>query len=135
MFVDARYDLSVVANFFQRFVQPHIGAMDDDGYDALGPSHVVTRAARWLQGEYGCGRWRLCVSEVPCESRAGMRALTASDCVCALVVHGEVRWHAKAGSAVEAKSKVAAMALKALEGSVDRARWRAEMKCDCAGPG
>ncbi|KAF1730136.1 Dicer-like protein 1 [Beauveria bassiana] len=136
MFVDARYDLSVVANFFQRFVQPHIGAMDDDGYDALGPGHVVTRAARWLQGEYGCGRWRMCVSEVPCESRAGMRALTASDCVCALVVHGEVRWHAKAGSAVEAKSKVAAMALKALEGgSVDRARWRAEMKCDCAGQG
>ncbi|KAM3458327.1 hypothetical protein MY3296_000533 [Beauveria thailandica] len=134
MFVDARYDLSVVRAFFQRFVQPHVGAADGGCCDALGPGHVVSRAARWLQGEYGCGRWRLCVSEVPCESRAGMLALTASDCVCALVVHGEVRWHAKAGSAVEAKSKVAAMALKALE-SVDRARWRAEMKCDCAGQG
>ncbi|XWX01289.1 hypothetical protein V2A60_009315 [Cordyceps javanica] len=128
MFVDARYDYAVVRAFFERLVRPHLDDMD--GYDALGAGHVVTQAAHALQGRYGCGRWRFCVSEVPCESRTGLPALTASDCVCALLVHGQVRWHAKAASAVEAKSKVAAMLLADLHG-VGRDSYRAEMNCDC----
>lgn len=129
MFVDAQYNFDVVRGFFQRFVQPHLEA-DLDGYDALGPGHIVTQAAHRLQGQLGCGRWRFCVDEVPCESRMGLPALTAKDCICALMVHGEVRWHAKASSGIEAKSKAAAWALRDLRG-MSRDQYRAEMKCDC----
>lgn len=128
MFVDSRYDYNVVRGFFQRFIQPHL---DDVGSaEALGPGHVVTRAVHLLQRQHGCSKWRFCVSEVPCESRMGLRALTDSDCVCALLIHGDVRWHAKGGSGMEAKSKVAALALAELE-SLDRDVYRVKMKCDC----
>ncbi|OAA58270.1 RNase3 domain protein [Cordyceps fumosorosea ARSEF 2679] len=128
MFVDARYDYNVVRSFFERFVRPHLDDME--GYDALGAGHVVTQAVHALQGRFGCARWRFCVSEVPCESRAGLAALTGSDAVCALLVHGEVRWHAKAGNTIEAKSKVASMALAVLHG-INEDTYRTEMNCDC----
>ncbi|ATY67483.1 RNase3 domain [Cordyceps militaris] len=129
MFVDARYDYAVVRRFFEAFVRPHIDDMD--GYDALGAGHVVTQAAHALQG-YGCRRWRFCMAEVPCESRTGLLAITASDYVCALVIHSKVHWHAKAASTIDAKSKVAAMALGHLH-RVSPDAYRAEMGCDCEG--
>ncbi|KAJ6787743.1 hypothetical protein PWT90_04002 [Aphanocladium album] len=136
MFVDSRYDYDVVRGFFQRFVQPHLdGAAGQQGFEAaLGPGHVVTQAVHLLQRHHGCSRWRFCVSEVPCETRTGIRALTETDCICALLIHGQVRWHAKAGSGIEAKSKVAALVLADLRGA-DRELYRVKMKCDCDAPG
>lgn len=129
MFVDSGYDYTVITRFFARFVQPYLDTMDLTA--ALGPGHVVTEAAHHLQEELGCRRWRFCVSEVPCESGAGRAALTETDCVCAMVVHGQVAWHAKGSSGTEAKSRVARMALEAVR-DLDRATYQREMRCDCA---
>lgn len=130
MFVDSHYNIDVVRAFFQRFIQPYFE--DLSSYDAFGPGHAITQTGHRLQSQYGCSRWRFCVSEVPCETKCGSKALTECDCICALMIHGKVQWHAKGDSGIEAKNKVAVMAMGELR-AMDREQYRKMMSCDCVG--
>ncbi|KPM36518.1 Dicer-like protein 1 [Neonectria ditissima] len=127
MFVDARYDYGVVVAFFARFVQPYFEDMAL--YDTFAKRHPVTFLARKMQSELMCTQWRICTSNVPCALDEGVRAMTESDVVCALMIHGDVFAHATAKSGRYAKIAVAKRALEKLKELGDAAK--ATMGCDC----
>ncbi|KAK7420523.1 Dicer-like protein 1 [Neonectria punicea] len=127
MFVDAQYDYGVVVAFFARFVQPYFEDMAL--YDTFAKRHPVTFLARKMQTELLCSQWRICTSNVPCALDEGVRAMTESDVVCALMVHGDVFAHATAKSGRYAKIAVAKRALEKLKELGDAAKTT--MGCNC----
>lgn len=128
MFVDSEYDYTVVNAFFIRFVQPYFEDMKL--YDSFAARHPVTALSRKLHQELFCNSWSLRVSEVPCSSDQGMQALTQSDIICALIVHGNVVDHAYAESGRYAKIAVAKKALARFD-NMGGDEWRKEVGCDC----
>ncbi|PHH69497.1 hypothetical protein CDD80_6695 [Ophiocordyceps camponoti-rufipedis] len=86
MFIDSRYDYSVVTRFVSHAIIPYFSDMSRlEAY-----LHPVTQLSQRLQNELGCRDWRLCVSTVPAAVARGAAAMTDEDVVCALVVHGRV---------------------------------------------
>ncbi|KAH7146308.1 hypothetical protein EDB81DRAFT_794834 [Dactylonectria macrodidyma] len=130
MFVDSQYNYAVVIDFFQRFIQPYFEDMAL--YDTFAKKHPVTFLARKMQTELFCTQWRICTSNVPCAIDEGVRALTESDVVCALMIHGDVFTHATASSGRYAKISVAKKAIEKLKELGDGAK--AAIKCDCQAP-
>ncbi|KAH7134611.1 hypothetical protein B0J13DRAFT_450366 [Dactylonectria estremocensis] len=130
MFVDSQYNYGVVVDFFQRFIQPYFEDMAL--YDTFANKHPVTFLARKMQTELFCTQWRICTSNVPCAIDEGVRALTESDVVCALMIHGNVFTHATASSGRYAKLGVAKKAIEKLKELGDGAK--AAIRCDCLAP-
>ncbi|KAH8694547.1 hypothetical protein BGZ61DRAFT_352039 [Ilyonectria robusta] len=130
MFVDSQYNYAVVVDFFARFVQPYFEDMAL--YDTFAKKHPVTFLARKMQSELFCTQWRICTSNVPCAIDEGVSAMTESDVVCALMIHGEVFAHATAKSGRYAKIAVAKRALEKIKELGDEAK--ATIGCDCAAP-
>ena len=128
MFVDSRYDYSVVQGFFDRFIRPYF--VDMKLYDTFANKHPVTALSKRLQNDFGCTKWRLCSASVPCGVEQGFKALTQSDVVCALLVHEQVVEHATAKSGRYAKIACAKKAVSRFA-SLDGMAYRTAMGCDC----
>ncbi|KAI5464989.1 hypothetical protein BGZ63DRAFT_440387 [Mariannaea sp. PMI_226] len=130
MFVDAEYNYAVVQSFFRRFILPYFEDMQL--YDTFANRHPVTFLAHKMQNEVCCSQWRICTSNVPCSLDQGIRALTESDVVCAVMVHGKVFTHATAKSGRYAKVAVAKKAL-AMLADVSVVGVKRLLGCDCNG--
>ncbi|KAH6894613.1 hypothetical protein B0T10DRAFT_436261 [Thelonectria olida] len=128
MFVDSQYDYGVVQRFFTRFVAPFFEDMQL--YDTFAQKHPVTYLTRKMQTEILCQQWRICMSNVPCPLDEGIRALTESDVVCAVMIHGKVFAHATAKSGRYAKVAVAKKALERLV-NLHAAAAKSVVGCDC----
>ncbi|KAF7560238.1 hypothetical protein G7046_g3900 [Stylonectria norvegica] len=112
MFVDSQYNYGIVDEFFKRFILPFFENMAL--YDTFASKHPVTFLAHKMQHELSCTEWRICTSSVPCEE--GIQALTESDVICALLVHGKVCAYGKAKSGRSAKIIMAEKALQRFKG-------------------
>lgn len=132
MFVDSKYDYTVVLRFFDSFVRPYFEDMAL--YDSFARNHPVTALARQLHEDFGCTSWRICTSNVPCAVEEGVAVMTESDVVCALVVHEGVMAHATAKSGRYAKISAAKRALDRLR-KMSREEYKGEFGCDCKGAG
>ncbi|CAI6082779.1 unnamed protein product [Clonostachys chloroleuca] len=130
MFVDAKYDYDVVHKFFTRHILPFFINMNT--YDCFASNHPVTGLSQRLGGEFTCTGWRLCASAVPCGVEEGVRAVTESDELCALVIHGTVVEHATAKTGRHAKVAVATKALDRFS-KMDKEQFKVEFGCDCGG--
>ncbi|KAF7550629.1 hypothetical protein G7Z17_g5598 [Cylindrodendrum hubeiense] len=128
MFVDSQYNYAVVVDFFTSFIQPYFEDMAL--YDTFAKKHPVTFLARKMQTELFCTQWRIYTSNIPCAVDEGVRAMTESDVVCALMIHGQVFAHATAKSGRYAKITVAKRALEKLNELGDEAKTA--IGCNCA---
>jgi endoribonuclease Dicer len=135
MFVDSKYDYSVVQRFFDQHVKPYFADMRL--YDTFAQKHPVTGLGRRMV-EFGCTRWRLCCSGMPsfCDDNvASVMNDKDGEVICALMVHGNVLMHNMAKSGRYGKVRLAKMALEEYneENGWDAQKWRAETGCDCSG--
>ncbi|CAM1503201.1 Fc.00g079770.m01.CDS01 [Cosmosporella sp. VM-42] len=128
MFVDSSYDYSVVQSFFTRFIEPYFEDMEL--YDNFASQHPVTFLDAKMQQDLFCNQWRILTSNVPCPLEDGVQAVTQSDVVCALMVHGKVFLHATAKSGRYAKIAVAKKALQKFK-EMGLEEVKREMGCDC----
>lgn len=128
MFVDAKYDYRVVQDFFTRHVLPYFEDMTL--YDSFAEKHPVTSLSRRLN-DLGCQDWRLLSGEVPCAVDKGVQAVTQSEVVCALLIHGKHFEHATAQSGRYAKIDCARRASQWLA-EVAPDDFRREVHCDCS---
>lgn len=128
MFVDSKYDYSVVQDFFTTWVQPYFQNMEL--YDKYASNHPVTAVTHRLQQDLGCQKWTMCVSAVPLAVEMGVSILSDNDVLCALMIHEKVVEHATARSGSDAKAMVAKMALGRFE-KLTRKDFREVVGCDC----
>lgn len=128
MFVDSKFDYSVVRQFFHTVIEPYFKEIDQ--YHDFGRSRTVTEASHTLTNKFHCVKWRFCVSLIPRSTENGIGALTESDCVCALLIHEKVLWHAVGASGQEAKVEVAKTALREME-NMSLEGFTKKMSCDC----
>ncbi|KHN96204.1 Dicer-like protein 1 [Metarhizium album ARSEF 1941] len=134
MYEDSKYDFSTVGRFFSRFMAPYF--QDMTLYDTYAAGHPVTKLTKLLQETFCCQSWRLCVTPVPCGSETGASAMTDSNVVCALMIHGKKAAHSVRGSGRDAKIAVAAAALKKMQDmNGDAFRTVTGCDCDCGGTG
>lgn len=127
IFVDSAYTYATVQSFFTDFIQPYFEDMAL--YDTFANKHPVTFLSHKMQHDLFCTRWRIMTSNVPCALEDGVQALTESDVVCALLVHGAVVVHATAKSGRYAKIAVAKKALRRFDELGDSAKK--VLGCDC----
>ncbi|KAF5005885.1 hypothetical protein FDECE_7698 [Fusarium decemcellulare] len=130
MFIDAKYDYSVVHRFFTRFVEPYFEDMAL--YDTFANKHPVTFLSKKMQQELCCTNWRISAANVPCAAEEGIAALKENDVIAAFMVHQKVIVSATCKSGRYAKVAVAKRALEKIEsfeGDVDATK-RA-LGCDC----
>lgn len=128
MFVDSRFDYNVIRQFFHTVIEPHF--KDIDQFHEFGRSRTVTEASHMLTNKFHCVKWRFCVSLIPASTENGIVALTENDCVCALLIHEKVLWHAVGASGQEAKVEVARIALREME-TMSLESFTEKMNCDC----
>ncbi|PTB64901.1 hypothetical protein BBK36DRAFT_1122797 [Trichoderma citrinoviride] len=132
MFVDSGYSFSVVLDFFTKFIQPFFEDMAL--YSSFASNHPVTTLAHKLEADFCCTQWKLHVASVPAPVEAGIAVVSASEILCALMVHGKVIAHATSSkSGTEAKVAAAKLALEKLAPIQDVDQFRREMECDCGG--
>lgn len=129
IFVDSGYDYTVVERFTARQILPYF--QDMAIYDTFAKRHPVTALGRRLQIDFGCSAWRLCSSNVPCAVEEGLKAITETDVVCALLIHEKVVEHATAKSGRYAKIAVAKKAMEKFEKIETEEAYKAEVQCDC----
>ncbi|KAG4282243.1 hypothetical protein FPRO04_13319 [Fusarium proliferatum] len=130
MFVDAKYNYSVVNQFFTRFVEPYF--KDMVLYDTFASKHPVTLLCKKMQQELCCVNWRISVGNVPCAVEEGMAALRESDVIAVFMVHQKVIVSTTSKSGRYAKIAVAKEALKKIdsfEGGV--MATKKALGCDC----
>ncbi|GKT62072.1 RNase3 domain-containing protein [Colletotrichum tofieldiae] len=129
LFVDSGYDYSQVRAFFDAHIRPFF--TDMALYDSFTSRHPVTNLSHILQDEFGCQEWRLMVSEVaPAVEEGGAAAVTGSQILCGVMLHGQIYAHATAGSGRYAKIAAAKRAIEKLAG-MDVEAFRKECGCDC----
>ncbi|KAL6856752.1 hypothetical protein J3F83DRAFT_718055 [Trichoderma novae-zelandiae] len=132
MFVDSGYSFSVVLDFFTKFIQPYFEDMAL--YSSFASNHPVTTLAHKLDADFCCAQWKLHVASVPAPVETGIAVVSASEILCALMIHGKVIAHATSSkSGTEAKVAVAKLALEKLALIQDAGQFRREMECDCGG--
>ena len=131
IFVDAQYDFSVVAAFFERHVRPYFEDMSL--YDSFANRHPITLVSRRLGGEFGCRCWRVVTRETAPDEDEGANTgvLTETKVVAGILVHGKVVVAETAQSGRSAKVAAAKAALKWLEGFKDRDEFAEMSGCDC----
>ncbi|KAH0491956.1 hypothetical protein TgHK011_003357 [Trichoderma gracile] len=132
MFVDSGYSFSVVLDFFTKFIQPYFEDMAL--YSSFASNHPVTTLAHKMEADFCCTQWKLHVASVPAPLQAGIAVVSASEILCALMIHGKVIAHATSSkSGTEAKVAAAKLALEKLALVRDADQFRREMECDCGG--
>lgn len=124
MFVDSKYDYSTVQRFFDTHVRPWFEEMHI--YDTFANNHPVTHLSHRLSQELKCARYRFIASEQNVEGAS----LTATEVLCAIIVHGKVRMDASAAGGRYAKIAAAKKMLVHLEGmSIED--FKKQFGCDC----
>ncbi|KAK1244347.1 hypothetical protein MKX07_003146 [Trichoderma sp. CBMAI-0711] len=130
MFVDSGYSFSVVLDFFTKFIQPYFEDMAL--YSSFASNHPVTTLAHKLEADFCCTQWKLHVASVPAPVETGIAVVSASEILCALMIHGRVVAHTTSSkSGTEAKVAAAKLALEKLALVRDVDQFRREMECDC----
>jgi endoribonuclease Dicer len=130
MFVDAKYNYSVVNQYFTRFVEPYF--RDMVLYDTFASKHPVTLLCKKMQQELCCVNWRISAGNVPCAMEEGMAALRESDVIAVFMAHQKVIVSTTSKSGRYAKIAVAKQALKKIdsfEGGV--MATKKALGCDC----
>ncbi|KAG5744121.1 hypothetical protein H9Q70_013175 [Fusarium xylarioides] len=130
MFVDAKYNYSVVNQFFTRFVEPYF--KDMVLYDTFASKHPATLLCKKMQQELCCVNWRISVGNVPCAVEEGMAALRESDVIAVFMAHQKVIVSTTSKSGRYAKIAVAKEALKKID-SFDGGVMATKnaLGCDC----
>jgi endoribonuclease Dicer len=131
MFVDSRYNYSLVEEFFDRHVLPYFADMTP--YDSYANRHPITALLHMLDNDMGCSQHRVLDKGVPvdpAESLSGAAAMSETRVVTALMIHGKVAVCGAAASSRYARVAMAKKAGKILEGMA-RDRYREEYGCDC----
>ncbi|KAM0549771.1 hypothetical protein ACHAPJ_009210 [Fusarium lateritium] len=130
MFVDSKYDYSVVENFFNKFIKPYFEDMAL--YDTFANKHPVTFLSKTMQQDIGCANWRISAEAVPCGAEEGMAALKESDVVAVFMVHQQVVTNSTSKSGRYAKVAVAKRALDMIKAfGDDFAAAKKALGCDC----
>ncbi|KAH6872046.1 putative dicer-1 [Thelonectria olida] len=130
MFVDAKYDYSVVHKFCNLFVEPYF--RDMALYDTFANKHPVTFLSKKVQQELYCTNWRISAENVPCAVEEGIAALKDSDVIAAFMVHQKVAVSATSKSDRYAKVAVAKRALEKIESfEGDIVAAKKALGCNC----
>ncbi|TQN73169.1 Dicer-like protein 1 [Colletotrichum shisoi] len=129
IFIDSGYDYNHVRVFFDTHIRPFF--TDMALYDSFASRHPVTNLTHILQDGFGCQEWRLMVSEVaPTVEEGGAAAITSSQILCGVILHGQIYFHAAAASGRYAKIAAAKAAIEQL-GDMAVETFRKEFGCDC----
>lgn len=130
MYEDSKYNYNTVTNFFNKFIKPYFINMSL--YDTYAAGHPVTLLTKLMQDKFCCRSWRLCMSSVPCNSDTGASAITESNVICAMMIHGRKAAHSIRPSGKDAKVDVATSMLKRIQ-DLNRKEFKVMMECDCGG--
>jgi endoribonuclease Dicer len=128
MYEDSKYDYDTVRKFFNKFIAPYF--QDMSLYDTYAAEHPVSKLTQLLQDKFRCQSWRLCVSPVPCGSDMGAAAITESNVVGALMIHGRNIAHEIRLNGKDAKFSVATAVLRRLQ-DIERDEFQQLTGCDC----
>jgi endoribonuclease Dicer len=144
IFVDSKYDFSVVQEFFDTHVLPYFSDMS--AYDSFAGNHPVTRISKLIPEKFQCRDWRLLVQEMGAANAVneddGKSESTLSNgeaydlvvgsrkVVAAVRVHGQTLAHGIASSGRQAKTVAAKKGLGELEG-MEVEVFRSRFGCAC----
>ncbi|KAF9781071.1 hypothetical protein IL306_014111 [Fusarium sp. DS 682] len=130
MFVDSKYNFSVVENFFTKFIQPYFEDMSL--YDTFANKHPVTFLSKKMHQEFGCTNWRISAEAVPCSAEKGMAALTDTEMCAVFMVHQKVIADDTSESGRYSKQRAATKALEILNSFGDDIQAAKKfLGCDC----
>lgn len=128
MFVDSGYDYSVVRNFAEERVLPYFADMAK--YSNFATRHPVTVLSHRLNNDFECSNWRFYCDTVPCNVDEGVKAVTGSEPLCALMIHQKVIADATGINMRTARAVVAKKA-SAVFAKMDRVEFRSQYGCNC----
>ena len=128
LFVDSSYSFEVVRNFFNKFFQPYFGNMNL--YDNFQRNHPLTHLGNVIQQEFACQHWRVLNHNVPAGREGGIDAVTETEVVAGLLIHGNVVADHTAASRRYAELGVAKRALEKFK-EMSKTAWRTEYGCTC----
>ncbi|KAI1081615.1 hypothetical protein F5B20DRAFT_588229 [Whalleya microplaca] len=124
LFVDSKYDYNQVQHFFDTYVRPYFEDMHL--YDTFANKHPVTYLSNMLQLHFRCADWRLMVEEIDVEGGA----ISETQVLCCVMIHGQVAKHASAASGRYAKIAVAKQIMVDLEG-MSTEDYKKKYGCTC----
>ncbi|KAI0009988.1 hypothetical protein F4779DRAFT_579491 [Xylariaceae sp. FL0662B] len=124
VFVDSKYDYNQVQRFFDVQVRPYFEDMHL--YDTFANKHPVTYLSNMLQLHFRCADWRLMVEEIDVEGGA----ISESQVLCCLMIHGQVAQYANAASGRYAKIAAAKKMMGDLEG-ISIEGYKQKYGCTC----
>ncbi|CAJ2514152.1 Uu.00g022710.m01.CDS01 [Anthostomella pinea] len=124
VFVDSEYDYGQVQGFFNRHIRSYFEDMHQ--YDTFANKHPVTFLTNRLSLHFHCRDWRLMISEVDDEENA----FTDTQVLCGVMIHGEVREHAKSASGRYAKIKAAERTMSILK-DMSVEEFKQKYSCNC----
>ncbi|KAH7179182.1 uncharacterized protein B0J16DRAFT_364077 [Fusarium flagelliforme] len=131
MFVDSKFDYSVVEKFFTKYIVPYFEDMSL--YDTFANKHPVTILTKMMQRQVGCKAWSVMSKvEVP-DAERGMDVATEDDVLSAFIAHEVVITSYVSTSGWSGKMKAAELAIELLEsfgGDMEAARKRLGCNCD-----
>jgi endoribonuclease Dicer len=123
IFVDSKFNFSVVQTFFNMHLKPFFANMDL--YDDFAKSHPVTRLTDLMNINFGCKQWSMAAaaqqSVIP-----GAKALVIS----MVQIHYKVWFHVTTESSRYGKPRVAKRALDEMKG-LPPYEFRRRYNCDC----
>lgn len=128
MFVDSEYDYRVVHRFAEERVLPYF--QDMTRYSAFASSHPVTVLSHRLRNHFGCSNWRFYCDTVPCTVDEGVKAVTESESLCAVMIHQKVIADAT-GLNIRTAKTAAAKKISGMFAELDPVEFRARFGCDC----
>ena len=130
MFVDSKFDYSVVEDFFTKYIVPYFEDMCL--YDTFANKHPVTILTKMMQRQVGCKEWSVMSRpEVPNAER-GMDVATENDVRSGFIAHEVVITSHVSTSGWSGKMKAAELAIELIEsfgGDMEAARKR--LGCNC----
>ncbi|KAF4436516.1 hypothetical protein F53441_13227 [Fusarium austroafricanum] len=131
MFVDSKYNFSVVEDFFTKFIRPYF--VDMSLYDTFANKHPVTFLSKIMQQQIGCVDWRVTAEPVPCSAEEGMAALKETEMHAVFMVHQKIIAEHKTESGRYAKERAAKKALELFDSfGEDFAAAKKFLGCDCS---
>ncbi|KAF3767855.1 dicer-like endonuclease [Cryphonectria parasitica EP155] len=127
IFVDSKYDYSVVQQFFHAHVLPFFASMRM--YDTFANKHPVTFFTQYVFETFGCHAYGLHAEEMPVKDDTGL-VTGKTQVVAGILLHGQVVEGAVRDSGRYAKIAAARKALDKLR-SMTRQEFLDAYKCDC----
>lgn len=126
MFVDSKFDFSVVQKFFDMHLAPFM--VDMTIYDHFAGNHPITRLTKLLQENFGCNEFRMkCMTQSQTEE---LIPGVEPQQICMIQIHWQVQFHGMSKSNRYARLKAAQAALEKLEGLAPY-QFREMYGCTC----